>query len=155
MIWGTIFWHENLTFFCSNQFKPLEFSLKLHPARYKTKLSLKRHLISHTEFEHECSECDRKFRKKQSLRAHMETHSGVINRPHVCDFCGKGFRRNANLMVRFEIFYFFSLFQNMPSKLLCLCRLFRSIDVCIRANSHTHVSTVTSVSMPWPLFMII
>lgn len=52
--------------------------------KYKTRRLLKKHQITHTDFEHECTLCEKAFRKKGSLRIHMEV-------------CGKAFRQNYEL----------------------------------------------------------
>lgn len=89
--------------------------------RYKTKRLLGKHQITHTEYEHKCTECDRAFRKKASLRVHMESHTGVINKPLFCDVCGKSFRKNYELTVGpwnllfFRYFFTFLLIYRMVS----------------------------------------
>lgn len=66
---------------------------------YKTKHSLNVHLVTHTEYEFKCTLCEKLFRHKRSLDAHMEYHSGAIEKPFVCDICEKSFRRNFDLRV--------------------------------------------------------
>lgn len=34
----------------------------------------------------------------QSLKRHLEYHSGTVKKPFACDVCGKGFRLNVNLV---------------------------------------------------------
>lgn len=67
--------------------------------RYKTKRLLNSHHISHTEFQHKCTLCDKTYRKKASLKMHMESHTGLISKPYICDVCSKGFRKNCDLVV--------------------------------------------------------
>lgn len=58
------------------------------------------HRKTHTDdLEYKCNQCEKAFRKKISLRRHLEYHTGSIVKPFICDFCGKGFRLNANLVV--------------------------------------------------------
>lgn len=87
------------------------------------------HRKTHTdELEYKCTQCEKAFRKKISLRRHLEYHSGEIVKPFICDFCGKGFRLNANLVV---------------SSLLCCSALsldfttFFSIDLQEHRRIHT------------------
>lgn len=51
---------------------------------YKTKRLLNSHHIRHTEFQHKChkcKQCEKSFRKKASLRIHMESNTGLIIKP--------------------------------------------------------------------------
>lgn len=69
--------------------------------RFKRKRTMQDHRKTHTdELEYKCDQCEKAFRKKISLRRHLEYHSGSVAKPFVCDFCEKGFRLNANLVVR-------------------------------------------------------
>lgn len=68
--------------------------------RFKRKRTMQDHRKTHTdELEHKCNQCEKAFRKKISLQRHLEYHTGSITKPFVCDFCGKAFRLNANLVV--------------------------------------------------------
>lgn len=67
---------------------------------FKRKRTMQDHRKTHTTaHEYKCDQCDKTFRKKRSLKLHMEYHSGEIVKPFPCDFCGKTFRLNANLVV--------------------------------------------------------
>lgn len=92
---------------------------------YKSQKLLQRHQKSHTEFEHACEVCDKKFRYKHSLRLHMETHTGVINKPQICDFCGKGFRQKYELRVwaNRSNTIFNLLLWNVQNFVICLSNL--------------------------------
>lgn len=70
---------------------------------FKVKGNLKTHHLTHLDAQHRCNECHKAFKSKYSLKMHLETHTGVVTKPHVCDFCGKGFRTNAELQVSTEI----------------------------------------------------
>lgn len=60
---------------------------------------LRRHHLIHTDVRHKCTQCDRSFRTTYSLKKHVETHTGTIPRPFVCDFCQMGFRHRMDLKV--------------------------------------------------------
>lgn len=78
------------------------------------------HRKTHTdELEYKCNQCDKAFRKKISLRRHLEYHTGSIVKPFICDFCGKGFRLNANLVVRVSnnLMNIMSVVQYLPVRL--------------------------------------
>lgn len=66
--------------------------------RFKIKNGLYNHRKKHTDFQHKCKKCGKAFRKRVSLRRHLEYHTGTIVKPFVCDFCGKSFRLNINLV---------------------------------------------------------
>lgn len=57
------------------------------------------HRRAHTNEEYTCDQCGKVYRYKFNFNKHLETHSGVISRPFVCEFCGVGFRRNMELKV--------------------------------------------------------
>lgn len=66
--------------------------------RYKLKCILNAHLKSHTKFEFKCNQCEKVFRKKISLKRHLEYHTGTVVKPFACDYCDKTFRLNFNLV---------------------------------------------------------
>lgn len=88
-------------FFCELVFVHFRFSIEsiFVGSSLKTRDRLSRHQTTHSEFEYECVECEKKFRSKYYLRIHMETHTGIMNKPYICDICETGFRHKYLLMV--------------------------------------------------------
>lgn len=66
--------------------------------RFKTKRLLALHLKKHAGRQFNCNQCEKTFRSTQSLKRHLEYHTGVIKKPFACDVCGKGFRLKTNLI---------------------------------------------------------
>ncbi|XP_067126059.1 zinc finger protein with KRAB and SCAN domains 8-like [Centruroides vittatus] len=48
------------------------------------------------ERKHECTECEKRFKRKQHLENHMRSHSG--ENPFLCEFCGQRYSRYGNLI---------------------------------------------------------
>lgn len=67
--------------------------------RFKMEKHLDVHRLTHTASKFKCNQCDKTYRSKFSLQKHLELHTGSIAKPFVCDICGTGFRRNADLKV--------------------------------------------------------
>lgn len=117
------------------------------------------HHKTHThELEYKCNQCDKAFRKKISLHRHLEYHTGMVAKPFICDFCGKAFRLNANLVVcvRSYVDKFAMLLSTSDSLFLlkCLYR-FRNIDESIRERNHTFVNIVHQTFVQCPVFIAI
>ncbi|KAM4578079.1 zinc finger protein 131 isoform 1-T2 [Fundulus diaphanus] len=53
-----------------------------------------------------CSKCDRSFKMYYHLRQHMKTHLGSIEKPHVCNHCGKAYTREGALKQHISTFHF-------------------------------------------------
>lgn len=75
------------------------FVLKFHfLRRFKTNRLLRLHSRTHTNRQYDCNQCEKSFRSTQSLKRHLEYHTGVIQKPFGCDLCEKVFRLKANLV---------------------------------------------------------
>ncbi|XP_075146618.1 uncharacterized protein LOC142221019 [Haematobia irritans] len=59
--------------------------------RFNMKSALERHMAVHsTEGRpHACPQCPKRFKRSQDMKWHLKTHS--LEKPNVCDICGKGF----------------------------------------------------------------
>ncbi|XP_035999778.1 zinc finger protein 131 isoform X2 [Fundulus heteroclitus] len=53
-----------------------------------------------------CSKCDRSFKMYYHLRQHMKTHLGSMEKPHVCNHCGKAYTREGALKQHISTFHF-------------------------------------------------
>lgn len=85
--------------------------------RFKIEGHLKKHRLTHIEVpQFKCDQCDKAFRVKNSLKKHLETHTGVVAKPHICDYCGMGFRHNVNLKVFIKGFFPLFLFTKLKLK---------------------------------------
>ncbi|KAL1464713.1 hypothetical protein WDU94_004337 [Cyamophila willieti] len=68
---------------------------------FKHKRRLNAHNTTHLGIKFECEVCHRKLSTKNHLRLHMRTHTN--ERPAVCSYCGKGFRRGDALTEHIRI----------------------------------------------------
>mmetsp|Transcript_9283 Transcript_9283/g.10118 ORF Transcript_9283/g.10118 Transcript_9283/m.10118 type:complete len:252 (-) Transcript_9283:1213-1968(-) len=67
---------------------------------FKSKYSLKRHIMSHMNIKrYDCPHCDKRFLLKQYLKEHIYIHTG--ERPYLCPFlgCSKSFRQRGKLSI--------------------------------------------------------
>lgn len=116
---------------------------------FKRKRTMQDHRKTHTdENEYKCThaECNKTFRKKISLRRHLEYHTGQIAKPYICDFCGKGFRLNPNLVVSIE-FLIAKIVVTQPWEIFHnWFELCRNIGESIQAKNHIFVSTAAQIS---------
>lgn len=63
---------------------------------FKHRLSLKRHVITHTQsFTIVCDECGTGFRSSRELTEHKHKHKGM--KPNVCNICNKAFQYEYSL----------------------------------------------------------
>lgn len=93
---GVSFWyHYHSPFLCEIL---LISKISFNFYRFKTSRLLKLHRRTHTDLQYDCNQCEKSFRSTQSLKRHLEYHTGMIKKPFVCDVCGKGFRLNVNLV---------------------------------------------------------
>lgn len=121
--------------------------------RFKRKRTMQDHRKTHTdELEYKCTQCEKAFRKKISLRRHLEYHSGEIVKPFICDFCGKGFRLNANLVVC-ALSYCSLLSWDIIDFLPSLTH--RSIEEFTLVKSHTFANIVHRISAQCPASTVI
>lgn len=81
-------------------------TLVAHNFRFKIECQLRKHSSTHTDSKFKCDKCEKTFHTKQSLKKHLEIHSGFIARPFKCEFCSTGFRRNVDLKVICRPFYY-------------------------------------------------
>ncbi|XP_068204989.1 zinc finger protein 665-like [Palaemon carinicauda] len=59
------------------------------------------HMLSHTEGQFRCEECDKIFSNEVNLKAHNETHTK--NKPFKCTICDKAFADRSNLTCHYRI----------------------------------------------------
>ncbi|PWA15915.1 hypothetical protein CCH79_00008907, partial [Gambusia affinis] len=53
-----------------------------------------------------CSKCDRSFKLYYHLKQHLKTHLGSMEKPHVCNHCGKAYTREGALKQHISTFHF-------------------------------------------------
>ncbi|XP_027890558.1 zinc finger protein 131 [Xiphophorus couchianus] len=53
-----------------------------------------------------CSKCDRSFKLYYHLKQHLKTHLGSMEKPHVCNHCGKAYTREGALKQHINTFHF-------------------------------------------------
>ncbi|XP_047237587.1 zinc finger protein 131 isoform X1 [Girardinichthys multiradiatus] len=53
-----------------------------------------------------CSKCDRSFKLYYHLKQHLKTHLGSMEKPYVCNHCGKAYTREGALKQHISTFHF-------------------------------------------------
>ncbi|KAK5871037.1 hypothetical protein PBY51_003939 [Eleginops maclovinus] len=62
--------------------------------------------ISQVDNMFRCNKCDRSFKLYYHLKQHLKTHLGSLEKPHVCDHCGKAYTREGALKQHINTFHF-------------------------------------------------
>ncbi|XP_056274193.1 zinc finger protein 131 isoform X2 [Pseudoliparis swirei] len=62
--------------------------------------------ISQVDSMFRCNKCDRSFKLYYHLKQHLKTHLGSMEKPHVCDHCGKAYTREGALKQHIGTFHF-------------------------------------------------
>lgn len=53
-----------------------------------------------------CTKCDRSFKLYYHLKQHLKTHLSSLEKPHVCNHCGKAYTREGALKQHINTFHF-------------------------------------------------
>ncbi|CAK6950613.1 zinc finger protein 131 isoform X2 [Scomber scombrus] len=62
--------------------------------------------ISQVDNVFRCSKCDRSFKLYYHLKQHLKTHLGMLEKPHVCNHCGKAYTREGALKQHISTFHY-------------------------------------------------
>nr|XP_020449346.1 zinc finger protein 131 isoform X2 [Monopterus albus] len=62
--------------------------------------------ISQVDNMFRCTKCDRSFKLYYHLKQHLKTHLGSLEKPHVCNHCGKAYTREGALKQHISTFHF-------------------------------------------------
>ncbi|KAM9858849.1 zinc finger protein 131 isoform 2-T3 [Aulostomus maculatus] len=62
--------------------------------------------ISQVDNMFRCNKCDRSFKLYYHLKQHLKTHTGLLEKPHVCNHCGKAYTREGALKQHISSFHF-------------------------------------------------
>ncbi|XP_040052750.2 zinc finger protein 131 [Gasterosteus aculeatus] len=62
--------------------------------------------ISQVDNMFRCNRCDRSFKLYYHLKQHLKTHLGSLEKPHVCNYCGKAYTREGALKQHVTTFHF-------------------------------------------------
>lgn len=62
--------------------------------------------LSNEDNSFHCTKCDRSFKMYYHLKQHLKTHVGSIEKPHVCNHCGKAYTREGALKQHINTFHF-------------------------------------------------
>ncbi|KAM8885888.1 zinc finger protein 131 isoform 1-T4 [Spinachia spinachia] len=62
--------------------------------------------ISQVDNMFRCNKCDRTFKLYYHLKQHLKTHLGSLEKPHVCNHCGKAYTREGALKQHVTTFHF-------------------------------------------------
>ncbi|KAL6114018.1 znf131 [Pungitius sinensis] len=62
--------------------------------------------ISQVDNMFRCNKCDRSFKLYYHLKQHLKTHLGSLEKPHVCNYCGKAYTREGALKQHVTTFHF-------------------------------------------------
>ncbi|XP_042278456.1 zinc finger protein 131 isoform X2 [Thunnus albacares] len=62
--------------------------------------------ISQVDNVFRCTKCDRSFKLYYHLKQHLKTHLGMLEKPHVCNHCGKAYTREGALKQHISTFHF-------------------------------------------------
>ncbi|XP_026199018.1 zinc finger protein 131 [Anabas testudineus] len=80
--------------------------------------------ISQVDNMFRCSKCDRSFKLYYHLKQHLKTHLGSLDKPHVCNHCGKAYTREGALKQHISTFHFEAeelSRNNKPQKKVHVC----------------------------------
>ncbi|XP_053181179.1 zinc finger protein 131 isoform X3 [Scomber japonicus] len=62
--------------------------------------------ISQVDNVFRCSKCDRSFKLYYHLKQHLKTHLGMLEKPHMCNHCGKAYTREGALKQHISTFHY-------------------------------------------------
>lgn len=82
------------------------------PCAYTAYSALLRHIKKHSNAQFICDHCNRSFKIREALVAHLDTHAPI--RKHGCEECGRRFAQKAALMLHIN-----KIHRNLPPPFAC------------------------------------